>query len=459
MKVLVIGSVYPRFDKDAEVPWLRTSVAHLKKAGIGIQILAPAYKGLKSHEIDGVKVNRFRYAPASLEILTHEEGAPSKMANKPWLQLLAIPYIISGFFKCIKICRQWKPDIIHAHWPFPHAYIALGAAKLFRIPLVLNFHGAELLLIRKKKWVKPLLKFAIGQAQAVFANSSFTAGKIKALRNVDVEWSPYGTTLEGGSLPLAPAADAASATPSSGRTALSDSSLSAHGPRMVEGTPQRPVPHKVTGKFKILFVGRHIERKGICYLIEAAKYLPRDKFEIRIVGVGDLTEKLKEQAAQVDALAPAGLRHDEGEATRVELRHDEGNAEIIFTGKLSPEALANEYKTANVFTLPAIVDSKGDTEGLGVVLIEAMELGLPVVASDVGGIPDVVVDGKSGILVPEKDPQALANAYKRLESDPALVQQLLEGSRRRIAECFTWDGIVARQIETYNRVAGTAKKT
>ena len=459
MKVLVIGSVYPRFHEDAEVPWLRTSIAHLKKAGIGIQVLAPAYKGLKSHEIDGVKVNRFRYAPASLEILTHEEGAPSKMASKPWLQLLAIPYIISGFFRCLSICRKWKPDVIHAHWPFPHAYIALGAAKLFRIPLVLNFHGAELLLIRKKKWVKPLLKFAIGQAQAVFANSSFTAGKIKALRNVDVEWSPYGTTLEGGSLPLAPAADAASATPSSGRTALSDSSLSAHGPRMVEGTPQRPEPHPVNGKFKILFVGRHIERKGICYLIEAAKYLPRDKFEIRIVGVGDLTEKLKELAAQVDALAPAGLRHDEGEATRVELRHDEGNAEIIFTGKLSPEALANEYKTANVFTLPAIVDSKGDTEGLGVVLIEAMELGLPVVASDVGGIPDVVVDGESGILVPEKDPQALANAYKRLESDPALVQQLLEGSRRRIAECFTWDGIVARQIETYNRVAGTAKKT
>ena len=459
MKVLVIGSVYPRFHEDAEVPWLRTSIAHLKKAGIGIQVLAPAYKGLKSHEIDGVKVNRFRYAPASLEILTHEEGAPSKMASKPWLQLLAIPYIISGFFRCLSICRKWKPDVIHAHWPFPHAYIALGAAKLFRIPLVLNFHGAELLLIRKKKWVKPLLKFAIGQAQAVFANSSFTAGKIKALRNVDVEWSPYGTTLEGGSLPLAPAADAASATPSSGRTALSDSSLSAHGPRMVEGTPQRPEPHPVNGKFKILFVGRHIERKGICYLIEAAKYLPRDKFEIRIVGVGDLTEKLKEQAAQVDALAPAGLRHDEGEATRVGLRHDEGNAEIIFTGKLSPEALANEYKTANVFTLPAIVDSKGDTEGLGVVLIEAMELGLPVVASNVGGIPDVVVDGVSGILVPEKDPQALASAYKRLAASPELQEQLLAGAQRRIAECFTWDGIVARQIGTYNRVAMKAKKS
>lgn len=391
-KVLVIGSVYPRFHEDAEVPWLRTSIAHLKKAGLDIQVLAPSYKGLKSHEIDGVKVNRFRYAPASWEFLTHEEGAPSKMANKPWLQLLAIPYIISGFFKCIKICRKFKPDIIHAHWPFPHAYIALGAAKLFKIPLVLNFHGAELLLIRKKKWVKPLLKFAIGQAQAVFANSSFTASKIKALRNVDVEWSPYGTTLETGT-----------------------------------GNAE---PHAINGKFKILFVGRHIERKGIRYLIEAAKYLPRDQFEIRIVGVGDLTEQLKELAAHVSG----------------------NSAEIIFTGKLSPEALANEYKSANVFTLPAIVDSKGDTEGLGVVLIEAMELGLPIVASNVGGIPDVVIDGETGILVPEKDPEALANAYKRLASNPELISQLLAGAQKRIAECFTWDGIIDRQIAVYNKV-------
>ena len=396
MKVLVIGSVYPRFKEDAEVPWLRASVAHLRKAGVEVQVLAPTYKGLKSHEIDGVRVNRFRYAPKNWEMLTHEEGAPSKMASKPWLQLLAIPYIINGFFKCISLCRKWKPDVIHAHWPFPHAYIALGAAKLFKIPLVLNFHGAELLLIRKKKWVRPLLKFAIGQAQAVFANSSFTAGKIKALRAVDVEWSPYGTTL--------------------GSSRFEEGS----------GASTMCTPHPITDKFKILFVGRHIERKGICYLIEAAKHLPADKFEIRIVGIGDLTDKLKAQAAQYP--------------------------HVTFTGKLSPEALENEYRTANVFTLPAIVDHKGDTEGLGVVLIEAMELGLPIVASNVGGIPDVVVDGVSGILVNEKDPEALADAFKRLATNPELVKQLLTGARKRIEECFTWDGIIERQIAVYNKV-------
>ena len=416
MKVLVIGSVYPRFQEDAEVPWLRTSIAHLKKAGVEIQILAPSYKGLQSHDIDGTHVNRFRYAPANWEILTHEEGAPSKMASKPWLQLLALPYIINGFFQCIRICRKWRPDVIHAHWPFPHAYIALGAAKLFKIPLVLNFHGAELLLIRKKKWVKPFLKFAIGQAQAIFANSSFTASKVKAIRNVNVEWSPYGTTLEGHDASCHPAA---------------------------------VIPHAINGKFKILFVGRHIERKGITYLIEAAKYLPRDKFEIRIVGVGDLTEQLKKQAALLDERRKT---KDERNESVILSKVEGSTAPIIFTGKLSPEDLANEYKTANVFVLPAIVDSKGDTEGLGVVLIEAMELGLPIVASNVGGIPDVVVDGKSGILVPEKDPVALADAFKRLEADPTLIQKLLAGARKRIDECFTWDGIIERQVEVYKRL-------
>ena len=469
MKVLVIGSVYPRFQEDAEVPWLRTSISHLKKAGVEIQVLAPSYKGLKSHDIDGTHVNRFRYAPANWEILTHEEGAPSKMASKPWLQLLAIPYIINGFIHCLRICRKWRPDVIHAHWPFPHAYIALGAAKLFRIPLVLNFHGAELLLIRKKKWVKPLLKFAIGQAQAVFANSSFTASKIKALRDVNVEWSPYGTTLE----------------TKDERRETRDVVRHAHQPcdkvpELVEG------PHPVNGKFKILFVGRHIERKGIRYLIEAAKYLPTDKFEIRIVGGGDLTEQLKQQAALLDERRETKDERDvilnerEDNLKRRESQpclhgYDraskvgatphpvnfsgvEGSpASIIFTGKLSPEALANEYKTANVFVLPAIVDSKGDTEGLGVVLIEAMELGLPIVASNVGGIPDVVIDGESGILVPEKDPVALANAFKRLEANPALIENLLAGARKRIDECFTWDGIIERQIEVYKRVVDSRK--
>lgn len=368
------------------MPWLRRSLAGLVQNGCEVRVLAPSYKGLKSHEIDGIKVSRFRYAPAPLEILTHDEGAPSKMAGKPWLQLLALPYIVSGFFLCLALCLKWRPHILHAHWPFPHAIIALGAAKLLGIPLVLNFHGAELLLIRKHAWVKPVLKFLIGRADAIFANSSFTAGKIKAIRNCEVFISPYGTTLSKGA-----------------------------GGEL----------HKRRGKFKILFVGRHIERKGLTYLIRAAALLPKEEFEIRIVGAGDLTEKLKAEAAK---LAPET---------------------IAFTGKLSPEELAREYEGANAFTLPAIVDSKGDTEGLGVVLIEAAEYNLPIVASRVGGIPDVVIDGKTGLLVPEKDPEALAAAFKKLAGSETLMVELNRNAHAHIRETFSWEPILKKQLELY----------
>lgn len=368
------------------MPWLRRSIAGLVANGCEVRVLAPAYKGLKSHTIDGTPVLRFRYAPAKLEILTHDEGAPSKMAGRPWLQLLAIPYIISGFLKCFSSCLKWRPHLIHAHWPFPHAIIALGAAKVFRIPLVLNFHGAELLLIRKHAWIKPVLKFLIGQADAIFANSSFTAGKIKALRASEVFISPYGTTLAKG---------------------------------------KSEELHARRGRFKILFVGRHIERKGLTYLIRAAALLSKEEFEVRIVGAGDLTEKLKAEAAE---LAP-------------EI--------VVFTGKLSPEELAAEYQSANAFTLPAIVDSKGDTEGLGVVLIEAAEANLPIVASNVGGIPDVVLDGVTGLLVPEKNPKALAEAFKRLASDEELMARLNRNAHEHIRKNFSWEPILKKQLELY----------
>lgn len=389
MRVLVIGSVYPRFEEDAEVPWLRTSILKLKEAGLRIEVLAPSYRGLHSHLIDGTIVHRFRYAPAFLETLTHDEGAPSKMANKPWMQLLAIPYIFSGFFKCLSLARRERFDVIHVHWPFPHGLIALGAAKWFKTPIVLNFHGAELLLIRKHGWVAPVLRFILGQSSAVLANSNFTASKIKILRNVDVECSPYGTTLQ---------------------------------------TKEEPSLHLLQNKFRVLFVGRHIERKGLIYLIQAAAKLDSSRFEIRIAGTGDLSESLQKIASE---LTPKT---------------------VVFTGKLSTQNLKQEYQKANAFVLPAIVDQKGDTEGLGVVLIEAIEYGLPVIASNVGGIPDVIIHGKTGLLVEQKNPDALADAFIKIADNPSLSKGLVDGAKEHVKTYFSWESIIKKQIALYQRL-------
>jgi glycosyltransferase involved in cell wall biosynthesis len=383
LKVLAITSVYPRFDADLEVPWLRASVSFLKEAGCEVVVVAPSHKGLKSHEIDGAKVSRFRYAPAKLEFLTHDEGAPSKMAKNPLFQLLAIPYIISGSFSTLRACFKFKPQVIHVHWPFPHGFMAFFARLFYKAPIVLTFYGAELLLMQKKKWIKPFLKFFIKHADLVIAISSFTAKKTKEIHPRKIEILPYGTTF---STPIP--------------------------------NPQSPIPNP---QYKILFVGRHIERKGIEYLIKAAAMLDSEKFQVRIVGVGDLTEELKKQAPE----------------------------QVLFLGKISKDELAKEYQNANCFVLPSIVDSRGDTEGLGVVLIEAVEYGVPIIASNVGGIPDVVIDKKTGLLVPEKNPETLAAAIKELAENEDLQKTLVLGANEHIKQYFSWNTIIKKQMELY----------
>ena len=391
---------------------MRESIRRLVDRGATVRVLAPSWKGLASHEIDGVRIHRFRYAPAAFEILTHDEGAPSKLASRPWMQLLAIPYMIVGALLCFWLCLRKRPDVIHAHWPFPHGLMAIPTQKLLGIPLVLNFHGAELLLIRKHAWVAHVLRFVIRNANAVLANSSFTAAKIKALHPCSVTLSPYGTTLAsnpyGTTLARNPYGTTLAGSPY-GTTPSCHSEI-AYVPKST---------------FVVLFVGRHIERKGLRYLIDAATELDPQKFQIRIVGHGDLTDSLQTYAREKAPL------------------------QVVFTGKLTKEQLEHEYRSASCFVLPAIVDSKGDTEGLGVVLIEAAELGLPLVASDVGGIPDVVENGVSGLLVPEKNSKALAQAFQKLATDPTFAQSLVQGAIQKIDQQFTWTGIVARQLELY----------
>lgn len=370
---------------------MRETIKRLSARGHQVEILAPAWRGLASHEVDGVPVHRFRYAPAQLEILTGEEGAPARIARRPWLQLLAAPYIVWGALACLRHARRLRADVLHVHWPFPHGLMALPARLILGIPLLPNFHGAELLMSERKRWVRPLLRLVLRYSPLAVANSSFTAGRVATLGSLPVRVIPYGTAQGAG-----------------------------HA-----GT-RRPAPD---GRFRALFVGRHIERKGIEHLIEAFALLPSDRFELVIAGEGDQTESLRARAQTV----PGG--------------------HIRFAGRLATERLREEYGAAHAFVLPAVVDARGDTEGLGVVLVEAAEYGLPLVASAVGGIVDVVEDGVTGLAVPPADPRALANALRALADDPALATRLAEGARARVRALFDWDGIIDRLERTYEDVS------
>ena len=358
-------------------------LAHLRERGHESIVVAPSWKGLASHEIDGIRVERYRYAPASLEVLTHDEGAPNKLARKPWLQLLVIPYVFSGAWRTFRLAWREKPDIIHVHWPVPHAMVALPAAWILRIPVVTHFYLAELLLRRKFPFVTPFLSLAVRMSREVVAISRFTADQVRSIRETPITIIPYG----GASSPH----DEASAPPPAGR----------------------PI---------VLFVGRHVERKGIPVLIEAMSRLRHDA-ELVICGHGDQTPALKELASRSAA------------AER-----------IRFPGRVDAEELSQLYARCTVFCLPSIIDSRGDTEGLGTVPLEAYAHGRPVVCSRVGGIPDVVIEGETGFLVPPGDPAALADALDRLLGDADLAARMGEAGRRLVLGRFSWPSL-AREIE------------
>lgn len=176
----------------------------------------------------------------------------------------------------------------------------------------------------------------------------------------------------------------------------------------------------------VLYVGR-IERssawKGIGVLLDAfagiAPQLPEARLEL--VGGGDAVDGLRRHAAAL------------GIADRVDFR-----------GVLSGAELVGAYRRASVVVLPSLTEA----ETFGMALVEAMSCGRPVVGSRVGGIPDVVTDGRDGLLVPPGDPAALSAACLRLLTDPALADRLGRSGRRSAVTRFAW----SRRLPDYLRL-------
>lgn len=146
----------------------------------------------------------------------------------------------------------------------------------------------------------------------------------------------------------------------------------------------------------ILFVGRLVEVKGVTYLIEAMRQVDA---KLIIVGDGPLKEKLMHQALDL-------------------------KDRIEFWGAKTHEELPVIYASADVFVAPSITAKNGDKEGLGLVLLEAMASGVPVVASRSGGIIDVVKDGENGLLAEEKNSEELAYRINQLLTDEVLYSQI-----------------------------------
>ncbi|RKZ31823.1 hypothetical protein DRQ36_00740 [bacterium] len=394
-ETLHIVTAFPRSEQEVTItPWLVETLRRLKDRRIGVTVLAPSYKGLGDQTLWGIPVKRFRYFPKRWEDLTHDVATPVKLQQKPHYVIQSGMLVLRSISAAKKLALEIRPDIIHVHWPFPFAIPGAAAAKISRAKLVLKFYSAELVFLKKRAgFLSNLIRKPINKADLILANSSYTA----ALFNQFYPGREIEVLPEGYFVP---------------------ESIDEN-----EGLSKSDPP-------EILFVGRFVERKGIDVLIRAFE-LVRKRIESRlvIVGGGPMENELRRLVSEL------GL-----------------DGSVEFAIRLPEDELDSRYRKASVFVLPAIYDRYGDTEGLGMVLIEALARRTPVVASRAGGIVDIVRDNQTGLLAEPGNPDELAVKIIEILSDSDKARNLAETGFEYVRKQFDWDNVIEKLVLKYKRI-------
>ena len=275
-----------------------------------------------------------------------------------------------------------RPALIHAHFGIEGVY-ALPLAKRLHIPLVTTFHGFDATLstaalLSSPAWMNyPLHRRKLAQEGALFlCASSFIRDRILALGFPEARTRTHYIGVDWRGV-----------------------------------VPRDPMEETRT----ILHVARLADVKGTKYLIRAFALLASKYADVQLVIIGDGPRRQSLQA----------LAKSLGVQTRVQFLGAQAHSEVLA-----------HMRRATMLVLPSVRTITGRVEGLGMVLLEAAATGIPVVASHIGGIPEGVLNGRTGFLVPERDSEALARRIGDLLSDPAMRIRMGAQARALVEQRF-----------------------
>lgn len=400
-KILVLTSSFPRGADDWSARFVLNLYASLPAGRFDVVVVAPHAPGAARREtIRGVRVERFRYFwPSRLERLSSGAGVlPSARAS--WLGRLQLaPFLLAEVVAALRAYRRERPDLVHAHWLVPQGAIAALLKLLFGCPVVVTGHGTDLFGLGHVAIVK---RFAVRLADAATVNSSATLRALLAL-------SP-GAAARTRVLPMG--VDAELFHPADGERSAGSAPL-------------------------ILCVGRLIVWKGTEFAVRAMSEVRRryPSARLELVGLGPDAARLRRLVEELGLV---------------------GTVELV--GALSQAELAERYRHSAVVVVPSVVDpGTGETEAQNVTILEALASGVPVVATRVGGIADVVDGATTGLLVDERRPDQLAASVLALLDDGELAGRIARHGREFIEERLAWPVAGLGFAEVFEAVARSAR--
>jgi phosphatidyl-myo-inositol alpha-mannosyltransferase len=289
--------------------------------------------------------------------------------------------------RTVRALTDLAPDVVHVHEPAV-PWVGLAAALRSPAPAVGTFHAWSD-DDRMYRLARPLLRrVALGLAERIAVSPAARAYHAGALGVPERAFTVVPNGVDVGRF--------SSATPLLGLLRPGDG----------------PV---------LLFVGRLEERKGLEHLVRAFPILKTTRPDLRLVVVGEGPER-----DRVQSLLPPSLRVD-----------------VDFLGRVDAGDLPALYAACDVFVAPSL-----GGESFGIVLIEAMAAGAPVVASDIPGYASVVTDGVTGRLVPPGDPRALAEALEALLANPSLRTALSSQAREGV-DAYDWPSVASQVRDRY----------
>jgi len=281
--------------------------------------------------------------------------------------------------KCVQFaseCKRWRADRVHAAWSNHAAIAALVIQRLNGTPFSMASHAG----------------------QDVFRDPVMLREKVAGASFVAVcNRATFGRLLE-------------IADPEDHRKLV----LLSHGVDLETFDVERSAPQGSSPR-RIVFVGRLAYGKGIAYLIEAARLLHEGGVEFRLDLFGDGPER----AATRESIEQLGIAD-----------------QVQMYGEVSQEDVAGALVQADLLVLPSELRHDGGREGLPNVLLEAMAAGVPVVASRIASVEQAVQDGVTGLLVPQRDPESLATAMRRVFDEPELTHRRVVAAREMVRESF-----------------------